>query len=512
MEYSNKARRSRVVTKSVPLLAGVLLTSTGVGGAPLAASAASLTVQVAPPALGDLLTFGYGNTRSGHDPVGGRIGGRIGGLSGAPSWNDALDGAVYGEPLVYDATTYVATEDDSVYAIAASTGKVLWRAHVGTAPSLRVVDSAPTLSQSCGDIDPLGVTGTPVIDAATGELFVAEETMIPGPGNWQHVRHWMVAISLSTHRELWHHDIDPPHGNHAQTYYIPAEQQRPALTLGDGRVYATFGGLSNDCGQFHGYVVDVAESGAGGLQSYEVPTQREGAIWDPGGLLVSSSGNLYLATGNGSSNTVQDFDEGNAVVELTPALRRLGVWAPSNWVQLNDDDWDLGSSGPIEVPGTSLLFVAGKPASNASFGYLMSEAHLDGIGRGAYSGAVCTSGGAFGADASDVLGAGSTTRRLIYVPCGGGTVAVDVTSSPMRFHRAWVASTGSPNGSPVVAGGAVWALNWNSGQLYGMNAATGHVFVERPTAALPHFATPGVGDGRIFVPTLSGVEAFSTLS
>jgi len=456
------------------------------------------------------LTYDYDNGRSGDDLADSRA---ISGLSGSPAWNDdALDGAVYGEPLVYDGRVYVATENDSVYAIDAKSGKVLWTAHVGTPVSLSVVDSTPTLGSGCGDINPLGVTGTPVIDPSANELFVAEETVLRGPDNWQRIRHWMVAVSLSTHRELWHRDIDPPHGNNPNFYYIPAEQQRPALTLLGSRIYASFGGLYDDCGQYHGYVVDLPESGAGALQSYQVPAQREGAIWETNGAVVSSRGDLYVATGNGSSNSIQDFDEGNSVVELSPSVGRLGFWAPANWVQLNDDDWDLGSAGPIQVPGTSLLFVAGKPAANGSFGYLMAEQPLGGVGHGAYTGAACTSGGAFGADASDVLGSGASARTLIFVPCGGGTVALQIDSSSMRFHRVWSASEGSPNGSPIVAGGVVWAVNWGSGQLFGMNPATGHVIIQRSTGSLPHFTTPGFGDGMIFVPTFGGVEAFRAVA
>lgn len=506
--------RSRPVSSRRPirsLIAGLITISSAIalssgGTSPAAAAQRS---EVTALSRGDLLTYDYGNARSGLDP----IDAHIGSLSASPAWNDqTLGGAVYGQPLIYGGRIYVATESDVLDALNAKTGAVLWSLRIGNPVSLSVVDSAPTLGPGCGDINPLGVTGTPVIDPTTNEIFVAEETETGGIATWPHVRHWMVAVALGTHRELWHRSIDPPAANKPTTYYIAAEQQRPALTLLGGRVYAAFGGLDGDCGQYHGYVVDLPESGSGALQSYQVPTQREGAIWETDGALVSPTGDLYIATGNGSSNTVRDFDEGNAVVELSPGLGRLGVWAPSNWVQLNDDDWDLGSAGPIQVPGTSLLFVAGKPASDGSFGYLMQEGHLGGIGHGAYTGSVCTSGGAFGAEASDVIGTGPSAKTLIYVPCGGGTVALSVSSSPMRFHRLWVASSGSPNGSPVVAGGVVWALNWNSGELIGMNPLSGHTFLERATDSLPHFAAPGVGDGMLVVPTLTGVEAFKTLS
>ncbi len=459
------------------------------------------------PALGDLTTYGYDNARSDDDTVGPAISK----LSAAPAWDDALDAGVYGQPLVYYGTVYVGTEDDTIYAIDAKRGKVTWKVQVGTPVSTAVVDSTPTLDGGCGNIDPLGITGTPVIDPGTNEIFAAEETEVGGH-RWQDVRHWLVAVSLVSHQELWHRQIDPPYGNQAGHYYIPAEQQRPALTLLGGRIYVEFGGLIGDCGQYHGYVVSLAAAGAAPLASYQVPTQREGAIWGTGGAFVSSAGDLYVSTGNGSSSSVSTYDEGNSVVELSPGLARLGYWAPSNWVALNDNDWDLGSAGPIAVPGTSLLFVAGKPAANGSFGYLMGTSHLEGIGKGAFTGALCLGGGAFGAYATDVIGTGARSRTYVYAPCGNGTVAVEVDASAMTFERVWSASTGSPDGPPVVAGGLVWAVNWGSGGLFGMNPSTGHVVMKRSTDALEHFATPAAGDGTLLVPTQNGVEAWAASS
>ncbi|MGA3216328.1 MAG: PQQ-binding-like beta-propeller repeat protein [Acidimicrobiales bacterium] len=514
--------RTTVVTWRA-LTAGTLALAFALGAAAFSGASASTRATPrlvsGPPAprsaptapdtsLGDLLTYDYGNTRSGQDTVDPTIKN----LSAGPAWDDhLLDGAVYGEPLVYDATIYVATENDSLYAIEAHSGMVLWHTHVGNAVSKSVFDSAPTLGSGCGDIDPLGITGTPVIDAATDEIFVAEETELSGQSSWSGIRHWLVAISLTSHQVLWHRDVDPPHPNTENTYYIPAEQQRPALTLANGRLYVDFGGLDGDCGQYHGYVVDVPVSGSGPLGSYQVPTQREGAVWETNGSVVSPQGDLYVATGNGSSNTVADFDEGNSVVELSPSLQRLGYWAPSNWVQLNDQDWDLGSAGPIIVPGTSLLFVAGKPSSSGDYGYLMRQGRLGGIGHGAFTGAACPGGGAFGADASDVIGTGKSARIFIYIPCGNGTEALQVTTSPMAFRQVWSPSSGSPNGSPIVAGGLVWALDWNNALLYGMNPVNGHVVVRRSTDSLVHFVAPGVGDGMLFVPTAYGVEAFRAI-
>jgi hypothetical protein len=45
-----------------------------------------------------------------------------------------------------------------------------------------------------------------------------------------------------------------------------------------------------------------------------------------------------------------------------------------------------------------------------------------------------------------------------------------------------------------------------------MNPSTGQVAVQRSTDAVGHFATPAVGDAMLFVPTLNGVEAWTTTS
>ena len=88
----------------------------------------------------------------------------------SPAWTSAaLDGQVYGEPLEATGRVFVATENDTVYALAADTGAILWSTHVGT--------PVPSGDLPCGDINPqVGITGTPVVDAARGEIFaVADE-------------------------------------------------------------------------------------------------------------------------------------------------------------------------------------------------------------------------------------------------------------------------------------------------------------------------------------------------
>ena len=85
----------------------------------------------------------------------------------------------------------------------------------------------------------------------------------------------------------------------------------------------------------------------------------------------------------------------------------------------------------------------------------MKDSPLGGIGHGAYTRMVCSSGnGVFGADATYVAGTGPSARIYIYAPCGSGTEAIEVhATAPISFHLVWTPSTGSPNGPPIVAGG-----------------------------------------------------------
>src|SRR5207244_12806446 len=84
------------------------------------------------------------------------------------AWRARLDGAVYGQPLVVGAAVLAGTENDTVYALDAGSGRVRWSSHLGT--------PVPASSLPCGNIDPLGITGTMVYDPDSGLVFVVAET------------------------------------------------------------------------------------------------------------------------------------------------------------------------------------------------------------------------------------------------------------------------------------------------------------------------------------------------
>jgi hypothetical protein len=189
-----------------------------------------------------------------------------------------LDGAVYAEPLVVGKHVIVATEGDSLYALDPATGNVQWHTNFGS--------PVPQSTLPCGNIDPLGITGTPVYDPATGLVFAVAE--VSGPA------HILVGVDAATGqvkvRRLVDTDgMDPR-----------AHQQRSTLTLANGMIYIAYGGLDGDCSDYIGRVVASRTDGQGSLLVYRVPTTREGGIWAPPGAVVDTEGNLYVSVGNGA--------------------------------------------------------------------------------------------------------------------------------------------------------------------------------------------------------------------
>jgi outer membrane protein assembly factor BamB len=160
-----------------------------------------------------------------------------------------LDGQLYGEPLVADGRVVAATENDTVYVMAARSGRILWSRHLARA--------VPSGALPCGDISPeVGITGTPVIDSKRHEIFVDADTLISGPSASRGVEasHRLFGLDLFTGRiEL--NERAMPNAGEDQL----AQLQRPGLALDHGLVVIAYGQNTGDCpgpnGPAHGYVV-----------------------------------------------------------------------------------------------------------------------------------------------------------------------------------------------------------------------------------------------------------------
>jgi len=457
----------RLVSVLVPL--GSLLVVACSSAAPATSSRpAPATQKVQSRATSQASTFSpwttYHRTRS--------RSGRTARAPGAPlhrAWSRALGNAVYGEPLVVGSTLIAATEGNKVFGLDARTGKVRWRTSLGVPQRLKGLP--------CGNIDPLGVTGTPAYDGGTGSVFIVAET--------RGGHHTLWALGARTGHKRWHRSLDVlPDRNRR------AEQERSAVLVAHGRVMVSFGGLAGDCDNYVGYVTSTSVEGTGRIFHYAVPTPREAGMWSTPGPVLGRNGHVYVASGNGARG-VRKFDKSDSVTELTVRrMHRVSVFAPSTWRDDNQLDLDLGSMSPAMVPGLKRIVIAGK----RGVAYLLRE-HSHGVGSAIRHLAGCH---AFGGSA--VVG------RTVLMPCLGES---SIRALHVRkAHLRWGWSRPNLYGSPVVAGSRVYVADRTSGDVFVLRLASGRVLQRIHAGTLTHFPSEVVDGGFVFVPTLTGITAF----
>jgi outer membrane protein assembly factor BamB len=381
------------------------------------------------------------------------------------TWTQQFDGQVYAEPLAVGNRVYVATENNTVYALNAANGHIAWKRHLGTPVE------GSTLP--CGNIEPVtGITGTPAISGDT--LYVT--AFLSG------YHHVLFGLRLRGGKIGLKRNVDAP-GSDPRVH-----QERSALSVSKGRVYVMYGGLTGDCGDYRGRVVSVKARGKAQTRSFTVGVNREGGIWAPSGAAVDRGGNLFVVTGNGDETS--GFDYGNSVIRLSPKLRQTDFYRASNSPQLNQTDTDLGSVGPTLLGGNR-MFVIGKEG----LGLILSTTRLGGTGGELFSQDVC-GGGAFG---------GLAYRApFVYVPCTDGLYALRVNGN--SFSAAWHA--GSSVGPPIVSGGVVWSIDQGA-TLHGYAPDSGSEVASADLGSVTHFPTPAAGGGRLFAPADSQVIAFA---
>ena len=388
-------------------------------------------------------------------------------------WRNTVDGDVYASPLIVSGHVLVATENNTVYSLDLFSGAVVWKQHLG--------DPVDASTLPCGNIQPVtGITGTPAADVVAGRLYVV--AFLRG------FHHVLFTLSLVDGSVVTQQMVDPAGS-------VPSvQQERGALAIGSGHVYIPFGGLYGDCGNYHGYVVAVPAVGTvvgSPTLVYRTPVAREAGIWSPAGPTISASGSVYVVTGNGSATS--SFAYSNSVIELSPDLQVRSFFAPSNWRSLDASDSDLGSVGATFVSSIGAVVAIGKDG----VAYLLSAGQMGGVGGQIASRSVCA--GAWGGTAW--LG------QRVWIPCSDGLVALDVTESSISV--AWKA----PNprlGSPIVAAGALWAIEPDSGRLFALDLTSGAVLYDLSLGQARHFSTPAATEGFLVAPAGADVVAYST--
>ena len=466
---------SRYRRTSGLLAQAAVLCAAGAGPAAAAAPAA-------PAAASPATTAGSGSWTVYHgDPAGNGVAGPVRAVDTAERvWTSpTLDGTVYGEPLVYAGHVYVATENDTVYALSAATGTVTWSAHLAS--------PVPSADLPCGDISPtVGITGTPVIDPARSEIFVVADELVDGSP----VK-WLVGLDTATGRVRTRTNVDPPGANNA------ALLQRTGLTLDAGQVVFGMAGNDGDCNTYRGRVVAVPETG-GTPRIFTVDAaagENQGGIWMGGAApVVDGAGHVWVSTGNGSVYSyAHAYDDSDSVLELSAAMRLMQYFAPSTWATNNSQDLDM-STAPALLPDGQVL-LTGK----SRIMYLLDGAHLGGIGHQQAT-AASTCG-------DDIDGGVAVVGMTVYLPCLSGVIAVQATQSPPALRVLW--SSGTGGGPPVVAAGLVWTMGQN-GTLYGLDPATGKVRQQAEVGTpANHFPTPSVAGGLLLAAAARNVVAFA---
>jgi outer membrane protein assembly factor BamB len=376
-----------------------------------------------------------------------------------------LDGAVYASPIAVDGVIVVATENDSVYGFNAQ-GKRLWHT--------RVAKPSPGYERQCGNIDPLGITGTPIYSAQTGDVYFVAE-------HGGKVGHDLIAVNLRTGKVRWRRTVDFPGAAPA------AMQQRGALAITGGRVWVPFGAQFGDCSNYKGRVVGVRLDGSGKPVVFDPSTRRQGGIWNPAGPTVDAAGHLYVVSANGSAFPGDAYDHTNSVLKLSKSGKLISSFAPANWAQNNEGDVGLGSQG-VALVGTKWAVLGGKSGPV----YVLRQGHLGEIGGQVRVKNLCLSFG------------GSAVRgNVVYLPCTDGVRAVRVDSAG-NLHVLWHTS-GTVAGSPVIGGGRVWALDQNGGALHALSPASGRTLERVSVGQTSRFATPAIYGDLVLVPTLAGV-------
>jgi outer membrane protein assembly factor BamB len=424
------------------------------------------------------------------------------------SFNGTITGSVYAQPLYIEngpggrAMVIAVTESNNVYALDAATGNVIWQRNVGT---------PITSGLLCGNISPLGITGTPIVDLASRSLFLDAETT-PSAGTFKHMI-YSLSVDTGSINAGWPVDVNAA----VSGFDSSVQSERAALGIVSNILYVPYGGRFGDCGSYHGRLVGVQMTNPANVMNWATISTRAG-VWGPGG--VASDGiTPFVTTGNGSGTT---WSGNEAVIRLQPGPVFSGsptdYWAPTNWQALDSSDTDLGGSGPliVDVPGAtpSQLVVALGKDGNA---YLLNRANLGGVSAPVAS---------LHVSSSSIIQAAATyqTNQGTYVAFRASSSTLAAfrinPANPPTITTAWSVSQ-SGRGSPFVTStdGAnnmiVWVVGSEGDQrLHGYDGDTGSVVYggggsNELMTGTRKFNTGIVARGRIYIANDNKVYAFS---
>lgn len=465
-----------------------------------------------------------------------------------------LDGRVDAQPLYVPGVTVgnqgvhnvliVATENDSVYALDADTGAILWRT--------RTLESSevPSDPRNCAQVFPeIGITGTPVISTQTSPptIYVVAMSKTIFTTIYHQRLH---ALNISNGQEEFGGPVNiqgsyPGTGDGSQggnVLFNPADYKaRPGLLLSGNTIYM---GWSSHCDNqpYTGWIMGYNASTLAQTSILNItPNGEGGAFWNSGaGIAADSSGNLFALAANGTFDTTltaQGFpvsgDFGNAILSVSTANNSLSVtdyFTMSNTVSESNADEDLGSGGTLVLPDMQdssgntwqLVIGAGKDTNI----YLANRNNLGkfnprndnaiyqeltgALGGGVYSTPAYFNGQVyFGAVGDSIRAFPFINARL--APASASQTA---TTFPYPGASPSISANGTSNG-------IVWAVENGAAAavLHAYNATNLTELYNSSQAPFRDyfgignkFMTPTVVNGKVYVGTPTGVAAFGLLN
>ena len=292
----------------------------------------------------------------------------------------------------------IATEHDDIAAFDAD-GKVanaLWqRSYLGPG----ITTGTAIFGGRTGLGPEVGITGTPVIDPATGAMYFV--TLIMDNGT---IEQWLRAIDVRTGMDFGAGSAmvqatvagDGPGSNNGQIAFDPSVQnQRCGLAILNGQVLVAWGSFS-DSGIYRGWLMaydaktlkqTAVFSPATQYQAQDVangPSDHGGgaAFWAGGAApSIDSAGNIYLIAADGSFNAdTGGQNYGDSVLKLklsNGSFQVLDYYTPGNYACLDHADLEIGSGGLLLLPsgtgGFQSLAIAGNKEGRV---YLLDTANL----------------------------------------------------------------------------------------------------------------------------------------
>src|ERR1700690_590130 len=470
-------------------------------------------------------------------------------------FSHAVNGYVYAQPLYVPNVTipslgthnvvYVATQHDSVYAFDAdgNTGlnsAPLW--HKSLIHPKRGITTVSSGDVSCGDIVPeIGITSTPVIDTATGTMYLIAKTKENGKF-FQRLH----ALDITDGAERPGSPVvirakvkGTGDGNvNGVVYFDPLrEGQRPGLLLQNGSVYI---GWASHCdnGPYHGWVMSYDETTLKQVAIWNSTRNGGlGGVWQSGtGLAADSAFNVFFATGNGTYDGKKGGDDfSDTVVRLAPPVGdrfHVADWfTPYNQQDLSNQDADVGSGGVLLLPDQAgphqhLLVEVGKEGSiylidRDKMGHFRSKDNsqivqdMENAIGGLWATPAWWNNNVYFGGSGDVL------RQYTFDPTAGLLSNGAVFVSPTYFGFPGPTPSISANGT---SDAIVWALQTDD---YGSGSATLHAYDalnigtelyntsqnskrDDPGGAVK-FTVPTVANGKVYVPAVMKLSVYGLL-